>query len=347
MSVTYNQIAAEYLTGRGFRCEPEPSWLGPGRRPDLFCQGSCDLWVEVKAPTGMGDIDHKFHIYDYLRTKADPSIGTGRGYAQITRAATTRDAKAILALTRQALRLPDAQATGEICVVLPTDPDGSSMVHFTVAVESGRVLFVCRRSKSGIYGYPLGVEPDPFIQDVLLNDGPSDTRLIPFHEVAVEGAFRLGLRIFPDSQPFHISGTTPAHAATRTRTDERIRATIKAANKQLKRALIVRDVPAVVFIYHDDLFVANDMVLISALFGDRQYVFDPEDFHNGEFCFGPNGAWTSGQHRTVSAVVYFANEGPPLTVHNPWALRKLRPGVIGGREYVPQDDGTLTLIGFS
>ncbi|MFZ5791876.1 MAG: hypothetical protein ACOY3L_14385 [Pseudomonadota bacterium] len=344
MSEHYNQIAANFLTGRGFTCDLDLSWLGPGLRPDVFCHGPSDLWVEVKTRTGLADDDHLFRIFEYLRTKADPNIGTGRGYAQVAKTATTQDAKAVLALARQALQSPEAEAANEICIILPDDPDGSSIVHFMVAIESGRVLFVCRKSNSGSYGYPLGLEPNPFIQDVLLNDEAVADRTVPFHEIATEGAFRLALRIFPDGKPFHIGGAGPAEGARRVRTEERIRAAIKTANKQLKRALSVREAPAVVFIYHDDLFVANDALLLSALFGDRQYVFDPNDFHNGYFCFGPNGAWTSGQHKSVSAVTYFANEGPPLTVHNPWALRPLEPGLLGNREYVPQSDGTLTLI---
>jgi hypothetical protein len=105
-----------------------------------------------------------------------------------------------------------------------------------------------------------------------------------------------------------------------------------------------RSAPAVVFIYQDHLLVAEERMVASAVFGDLQIRFNPHDRQDREWIYGPNGVWGPKQHTSISAITYFPNEGIPLTVHNFWASIKLPFGIFGGRECVPETDGTTRSI---
>jgi hypothetical protein len=154
----------------------------------------------------------------------------------------------------------------------------------------------------------------------------------------------LALRIFPDPDDFRVNSVMRAEGATQSTTIDRLRNAIKKAAKQLKRGMTVRPAPGVVFVYHSGVLAAEEREIFSALFGDLQYRFAPGQFENGVLHYGPNGVLNPGQHRSVSALVYFADRSPPMTVHNPWAHKRLPQGVFGGREWIPESDDTFRLI---
>jgi hypothetical protein len=42
------ELARALLEQQGFECCPEPKWI-QGKKPDFFCTGPADIWVEVKS----------------------------------------------------------------------------------------------------------------------------------------------------------------------------------------------------------------------------------------------------------------------------------------------------------
>jgi len=227
---------------------------------------------------------------------------------------------------------------------VPNDPDYATRMHFTVSIQSGTVLLVSNRSKTGRLGYPFTLEPDSCTQQVVIKQEDLGDVSVSLDKIAAENSFRLCLQLHRSKDPFCVWGAMRAGGARVNYTRTRIRRAVSRAGPQLKRGLRFREAPTVVFIYQAGLSVAKDSQIQSALFGDLTYGFDPCDFQNDEYLFAGNALWHPSKHRSISAVVYFPNNDPPTTVHNPWATHRLPTGLFGGREYVVQSDGTLKLI---
>src|SRR5262245_1275551 len=103
MAMSSEVRTRQFLSARGFTCEPEPDGLGEGRRPDFWCHGPCDLWVEVKSLLIPAEEDRVGRLLSYLSRRAKPSIGRGRAFAYIAPEATEKDAKQALALAEYGL----------------------------------------------------------------------------------------------------------------------------------------------------------------------------------------------------------------------------------------------------
>jgi hypothetical protein len=341
------EIAEAFLSARAFRCDHDLTWLGDGLRPDFFCQGPLDLWVEVKTLRSSDAAhDHVYQIWDYLRqrTQADKTIGEGWSMAFISQDATQRDAKASLALARHAFTLPEMKAVRDTYVIIPDEPIYGSRVRFTAMSREGQSLFVCSRCEIGVYGVPFAFQPHPWDQRIQVwNEGTAEPAR-PHHEVIRDGAYRLALRIFPDTCNFRVSSSMRAEGATRSTTVDRLRNAIKTAAKQLKRGVAARPGPGAIFVNHSGILVAEERELFSAMFGDLQYSFGPGQLQSGALHYGPNGAINAGQHRCVSALTYFPNNAKPTTIHNPWAHTPLPRGIFGGREWIPESEDRFNLI---
>jgi len=341
------EIAEAFLGAHTFECDHDLDWLGDGLKPDFFCRGPLDLWVEVKTLRSSDAAhDHVHRIWDYLRqrTQADQTIGQGWSMAFVSQDATQRDAKVCLALTRHAFSLSEMKDAKDTYVIVPDDPNYGRRVHFKAMGRDGISLFVCSVSDTGVYGIPFAFQPHPWDQKIQVWDEGVASPPRPHHDVIRDGAYRLALRIFPDTCNFRVSSSMRAEGATRSTTIDRLRNAVKTAAKQLKRGMNARSGPGVVFVYHSGILVAEERELFSALFGDLTYSFVPGQFQSGSLHYGANGIINAGQHRSVSALTYFPNNAQPMTIHNPWAHTPLQTGVFGGREWVPESEDTLKLI---
>lgn len=342
MSTDFNRQAEEFLVSAGFQCEAEPDWIAVGRKPDFFCTGPLDLWIEVKSLARPGESKSLQRIIEYL-IRFGGKVDRGRAFAFISDAADEKDAKLALNLAKHALSSFEFTDLANAVIIVPEDPDLSDIININYNGQKGKNILVSYRSISGNYGYPYSARPEPYQQDVILSDitGNLEQR---FHQLATPDRFLIALQIDRfDERPFKISMFTRPGLARPLDTSEPIRRAIQNANRQIKNALLYKEAPAVLFLYQQGALVPDDNGLLAALFGDLLFSFTPGYSDDGELSFGNDGA-LRGKHTSISAIVYFRNEGTPLTVHNPWANRSLPPGVLGEREYLPSNGGILRLI---
>ncbi len=100
-------------------------------------------------------------------------------------------------------------------------------------------------------------------------------------------------------------------------------------------------------VYHDFVDVPEDMMIVSALYGDLTYTFPQGRSNDGRLAFTDNGIWTRQKNRTTSALGYVRNEAQPLIVHNLWAYRQLPRGLFHTKEVFAKEDGSFIVDGGS
>lgn len=332
MSDTYNNRARVFLEKHNFSCEPEPRWVVAGRKPDFFCTGPFDLWVEAKSLPIEERYEAVYRIFEYLLANQHKVTGRGFAIAHASSAATLKDAKVALSFANSALAQPEAAAHKAVWVVIPENPDYKQRVTFAMQTKDGPVWLVSSKSSTGGYGYPFHLEPEPWEQEVALHDQDGTVAVRNLDDIAEQERYRFALAIYPDDKPFRLLSTGPAGLARESGNRKRIRDAMRDAVNQLKNGIRYREAPACVFIFQDDLMVPEEIEILSALLGDLVYRFKPRDFQHGELGFAGGASWHASQNTSISAITYFRNKGIPTTVHNPYAARPLQPGVFSGRE---------------
>jgi hypothetical protein len=113
------------------------------------------------------------------------------------------------------------------------------------------------------------------------------------------------------------------------------------ANSQFKNAVAYRDAPSLLAIVHDGADVADDIIVISALYGDLKYQFTPGNPDSGRLFVGDNGAWNRTKNRSTSSVMYVRNRAKPLIVRNLCASRALPNLGLAAKEVNPRQDGSF------
>lgn len=342
--------AEHLLSQNGFHCETGRAWLARGAEPDFFCQGPADMWVEVKTL----DIDQKLEklpeIQADLRRRAKGIAQRGRAYAYVSNDLEAGDIKRVIQLADRELKnaTQDRFPADLLIVMIPNEPNYDRFVRFAIQAEDGRtVKFLSCESKSGKYSYPSAADLD-YHQPVriLVSDGSEvQTRL---REITTfDDNFRIALAIMQDDEQFHIDGIMLTGAAEKSRNVDRIREAVNTANSQFKNRCRYRPLPCVLMIYHDFVDVPEDMMIMSALYGDLAYTFPQGRFNDGRLAFTENGIWTPQKNRTTSALGYVRNEAQPLIVYNPWAYRQLPSGLFHTKEVFTKEDGTFIVNGGS
>ena len=65
-----NNRARSWLESQGFSCEEEPDWITDGQKPDFFCTGLFELWVEVKTLTHEERVEQLAEAHQEIRERA-------------------------------------------------------------------------------------------------------------------------------------------------------------------------------------------------------------------------------------------------------------------------------------
>ncbi len=342
-----NQKAKEWLESLGFSCEEEPEWVIQGQKPDFFCQGPLDLWIEVKTLGPEKRFEQLGDVHVELRRRAADINAVGSGFAWAKLPMETRDAKQIMQLVDRELAKEGVNlATVKLIVMVPEEPIYSNFVRFSFETDERKTATISSvASASGKYGWPGYLEPYSYRQDLELrySDGRIETK--PLREITTfDDNVRLAVELFPSEKPFHILSTAPIGSAARVRTVERIREAVSDANSQSKNGCNYKPSPSMVIIFHDDVLVAEDEMVVAALYGDLAYTARSDNFQDGRLVFTSNGVFAPKKNTTTSAMCYVRNNARPLIVYNLWASRPLPPGSMTARSIVPSRDGSFSVI---
>jgi hypothetical protein len=332
------------LERAGFTCEPEPDWIKEGKKPDFFCSGPLELWCEVKTLAPTTEFTALSDVLEALAIRTKNIGKPGRGMAFVGTEVTSRDLKKVTSLlTRWLGRLTDPDAPNNVVALVPKDPDFSQFARFAISTEDDRRVEVYSyRSTSDTYSLPYAVRPDPDDQTVEMQLSSGAVKSAPAYElIDGEATLRIAVVSWPDKKAFSLISASPSGPARAMTTSERIREAVGEANSQLKNAVAYRDAPSLLAIVHDGADVADDIIVISALYGDLKYQFTPGNPDSGRLFVGDNGAWNRTKNRSTSAVMYVRNRAKPLIVRNLWASRALPNLSLTAKEVNPRQDGSF------
>lgn len=325
-------------------CEPEPHWIVDGQRPDFFCSGPSEFWCEVKTLEPMSEFTALCDILQALSVRTKQIGKLGRGMAFASPDVNGRDLKKItLLLIRWLGRFGDPDVPNRIVTLIPKDPDFDRFVHFTISTKDHpRVEVYSYASMSDTYSLPFAVRPHPDDQTVEMRHSSNGVRRAPAYKlIDGEETFRMAILAWPSSDAFSLVSAGPTGPAKTMTTSERIREAVGEANSQLKNATKYRNAPGLLAIVHDGADVADDIIILSALYGDLKYKFTPGISGDGRLFVGENGAWNSNKNRTTSAVMYVRNGARPLIVRNLWANLVLPRIGLSVKEVNPHEDGSF------
>lgn len=343
MTLSKNEIARQLLLAAGFSLEAEPSWVTKGEKPDFFCTGPVELWVEVKAIGEPERFERLGANFDSLRDRAKSVSGHGRAHAWVADDATERDLKAAISLAKDALRLREASSErpDRIGVVVPRKPVLGRRVKITVETDKQRQQLLCAASLDHRYGRPSSWGDLTLRSRARIEEDGRTREVDPFELDLEEDNFLVCLELERGEKPFYISTCAPIGAANRLTTNETIRLAAKKANSQFKNACKFRAAPCLLMVFEDGVFVQKVMAFASAFYGNLQYTASTKNFDDGRLGFGPDGFWRPNRNRTMSSAGLIRNDGQPVLIPNPWAELPLPDGVFGWEAVRIGEDGTI------
>lgn len=342
-----NERAEDWLQGIGFKCEEEPAWVLQGLKPDFFCNGPFDLWVEVKTFGPEERFERLADAHVQLRQRLNGIHANAHAMAWVRSPLEARDAKALVALVRREVKRPDfGMVYKRVLVLIPAQPVYGNFIRFSFDTNEGdRVVVSAVMSQTGKYGWPVVLTPEDYQQEIelVLPDGVVEKRRL--REITTfDVNERAAMELSQGDGSFSFLGTAPIGTTAKVNTLHRIRNAISEANAQNKNGCLYKDAPTLTVIYHDDVLAAEDEIVLAALYGDLAYTAPADDFQNGQLVLTQNGVFGPEKNTTTSAVCYIRNGTQPLIVHNRWAKRPLPIGSLSGRHMIPHEDGRFKMM---
>ena len=264
-----------------------------------------------------------------------------------------RDVKRALYLVanRVLSRIKAEEASSRrVYVVIPKDPEYDRFVRFEVQCDSILEVFHCCRSSSGKYGRPFLVDSDLSMDRrvcVTEDDGQS-YEAWPDELGLFNDNFLLALKVESSDKPFSVYAVMGRGPAKPIPNVKKIREDAAYANKQFRDACKHREAPCLLMVFHDGPLVSSDVAFQSVFYGNMQVHFstDPTQKYL-PLSLGQDGVWGPDKNRTTSAACYVRNNGTPIIVYNFWAKNPLPTGLINCVEYLPREDGSFQVLGFS
>lgn len=336
-----SKLAAKFLDKLALKPEHEPAWISEGQRPDFFCWGPPELWVEVKTLGDRSDYLAYERIADDVKTRCESVEGSGWGRAYIFSDANKQDAKRLFMLVQRALPVRKDE---RLVIVAHDDAIPGEMLSFAFTQGGLTIRYVAERTKSGVYGIPYTVEPDNWGQLTEIHVGDRCNLERPLYSFLESDGYRIALDVRPKDEPFSVSSAR-AEGAIPSNSTRRLRNHIRTANSQFKNALRYRIAPTMVIFYSNprEPFSITEQNVAAAVFGDLAYSFSAADTAGSRPMFTKNGEWQANKHTNTSAVAWI-DDNDVFTIHNPWAHCEVPRGLLGGKELVPLDDGRLEVL---
>lgn len=326
-----------WLEGLGFRLTPEPPFITSGRRPDFFCEGPFDLWVEVKTPERSALWRSLEDVRTELVDRVQKIAGTGYVDVAVGTSITSDVAASVARYLRRVVEQPDDGIART--VVVPRGPVLRRHVRIQYSTSDGTTVEQHGpASTEDRYAHFPGLEPDwQSIVDV--HEVGGTTRRERAFKVLDAHEGTVALRHYPGDKPLHVGSVSSAEARLRTG-QERIRRLVEDANGQLRNGASFREAPGVLVILHDELDALDEQGLLAALIGNLTYTIAPGGHASTPF-LGADGVFRPDKNRSVSAVRYATRHRTDFVV-NPHAHRPIEWRRLVDRAFVA-GNGNVTL----
>jgi len=259
-----NERAERWLRSLGYEPQPEPAWIDEGQRPDFYCPGEHPLWVEVKTfnPT-VEQREMGLALEDLQRRCAQAGGLTGSIYVMLGAAYEQLAGRWLLGQLRTVAREEGFTHT----FVVPVDVDDySATVSIRYESVEGPILQTSVALESGKYSFHPGMEPQNWgaratmMRAGVWDEGPE------LYDLFESDNSLLSVAWYPANEQLHVGATMMPFS--RNTTDQRIRAAVKEANRQIRNGQKYRNAPGVCVIYHDTLDHSGEYSVATALFGD-------------------------------------------------------------------------------
>lgn len=346
MTVDSIRAVQALLERSGLVCQPEPD-LPKGRKPDFYCSGAAEIWVEVKSLDAEPHFVLMGRWFDLLHERASKVRAQGSAWAYVSSEINDRDAKIVMELAARGLSnsSPFQHTLRHRYAIVPLDPDYQNFIRILVPTIDGFDEIVCCRSFSNKYGRPYGAaEIDVTKSAIIFDQNKEQASISPIMLGVEEDNYRVALELIPGAELFHLASVSLREGTHYGRNKERLRGAVAEANAQLSNACNYKSIPCLVIVTQEGPIVAHDTVLLASVYGDHELIFSRQTFEIESQRFSRNGAWNPQKNKTTSALCYIPNNGVPVLVHNAWAYRPFPRGLIAAREFVLREDGRFDEI---
>jgi hypothetical protein len=346
------ELARAMLEQQGFKCCPEPNWI-PGKKPDFFCTGLTDIWVEVKslAQTPSQRKDFELSSWFHKRSQIDrPGARVNVFYAPDANL-TEKDVKEAVKRVLDLLKRGDYTTYQRLVVTVPCDPDYKKDIEFSIRINNQAILIISARSMAGRYGYPfIGTELRIGAEHLVKVRQAGLERNATARELGLDGQhLRLAVFVTPwEEHEISFSGSMELETPKIGWPDrERLLRDAQNAAKKFKDALRYRTAPSLILYVSEydspESCVIRIGSLAAMLYGMPTFVWSPEELENAmpSLIYGKGAFWANNKNRSVSAACYVSHRVPECLFHNPWAKEALPRGLLGCPEYKGLENGKI------
>lgn len=343
------QLVENLLYGLGFKCSPEPECITRGKRPDFFCTGPADVWVEVKSlgqTPSQTQAERVFFWFDNRRTIDHSGARLNAAYSPHI---TEQDVKEAVSRIKRVLARSDLRDYERLLVTIPNNPDFKTDIEFSIHTDGQKLLIVSAKDNSKCYGAPyLRRKISDHDKVEVREDGnryECTTRQFGLHKEDV----RLGVLVEPwKIHEIALSGWHEIGNAKAGWPDaERFRADANDAAKKIKNALKYKATPSIVFFVSDNDTPQSCMIrmrsLTSILYGVPTLVVSSENPDDDSVIHGKGAFWNK-KNTSVSAACYASNGAPQCVIHNPFAKYPFPEDLMNCPEYRGLENGTVVKV---
>jgi len=332
------------LKEHGLKCCPEPDWITEGKKPDFFCTGRAEIWVEVKSlgQTYSEKLDEQIYSWFEKRREIDrPGAEVSAAYAANVKEpdVTEQDVKEAISRVRRILNRSDLCDYQNLLLTIPKKPDFTTDIEFTVYRGEKKFLIVSARDKAGCYGAPyLRWEFD--LEDKVEVRENGSCRECTAKDLGLDGEdVKLGVHVRPwNLHEISLSGWIEIGDAKVGLPDrERLLDDAKGAGKKIRNALKYKCAPSIVFFVSENDTPGSCAMragsLKAILYGVPRIVWSPEKPDDVFAFHGEDAFWQEKTNTSVSAACYLSNGNPVCVIHNPFAKYPFPEGLLDCPKY--------------
>jgi len=342
------EMVKRLMERQGFTCVAEPQWIAEGMKPDFFCTGPAELWVEVKSFGQTRAEETCEHVWGWFKSPRrinGPGASISICYASDV---TEQHVKEALKRVKRILRRHDQY--NSLWVIIPHDPDYTKDVELSLCERGQEHLILSAKSKSDRYGTPcprLDIMPDEKIH-VCESGVCKERRAEELGLDSEDVTLAVLVKPWKHDEISLSSSSEITGAKTGWPDSERLHRDAQNAANKFRNGMRYKHAPSILIWVVENDSKASQTVrihsLMKVLYGDPTLVWRSSNPDAASVIHGKGAFWNRKKNTSVSAACYVSNSEAIRLIHNPFAKCPLPVGLIGCEEYLGQENGRVQHI---
>jgi len=344
------ELVATLLLDRKFTCCPEPEWITCGKKPDFFCTGRADIWVEVKSFGQTPDQKQAERVFCWFESRREIDRPGARVNAAYASDVTEQDVKEAVSRVHRVLTRSDLCDYQRLLVTIPNKPDFATDIEFTAYSRGQKLLIVSAKDNAGCYGAPYLHWQIKDNDKVEVSENGNRCECTA-RELGLDGDdVKVGVLVEPwTHHELSLSGLIEIGDATIGWPDRcRLLSDANDAAKQLKNALKYKSAPTMIFFVSNNDTSESCQIRIQSLFSllYGQHTLQWPSSNPDEACVihGRDAFWRRDKNTSVSAGCYVSNGEQICVIHNRFAKYPSPEAFLGCPEFRGLENGKIARV---